>query len=481
MSRRAPLILAVLALGLAACGSDSGDSSSTDDPVLHWNAVAQRVAGLDHERIPQEEDPRSSGWQFGPTRTSRAFAMVHIAVADAVADLTGAFAPFYPTQRPARPASLDAAVGQAAHDVLAVLYPKQIAALDADLEIFLSAIPTGAAKAHGIAFGAGKASLALAARARDGSEFQTPFQPIEYVYGQEPGEWRADPTTLQLDPLTPDWGAVLPFVMASGVEFRAPPPPALDSAEYAAAFDEVKALGGDGVQTPTLRNQDETEAAIYWAYDGQPFLCAPVKLYNQVAALLARQRRLSTAENARLFGLINVAMADAAIAVWETKYYYNLWRPVGGIREADVGTGPTGKGDGNPDTIGDPTWRPLGSPTDNNGLPLRNFTPPFPAYTSGHAGFGGALFQVLRRFFGRDDLAFTFMSDELNGATVDQNGVVRPRLPRRFLTLSQAEEENGQSRVWLGVHWAFDKTAGLTQGRAVGNLVFDTAFRRRSK
>ena len=475
MSRR--VLVAVLALSLSACG----EGSQGDDPVLHWNEIAQRVAGLDHARVQQDQDPRSAGWQFGPTRTSRAFAIMHIAVADAVADLSGAFAPFYDADQAPRPASLDAAVGQAAHDVLVALYPKQRADLDADLDDFLSAVPNDVAKTNGIAFGRRKATGALAARSHDGAEFQTPFQPVEYVYGPEPGEWRADPITLQLNPLTPDWGAVLPFVMASGAQFRAAPPPALDSAEYAAAFDEVRALGGDGVHTPTLRTEDETVAAIYWAYDGQPFLCAPVKLYNQIAVLLARQRRLSTSDNARLLGLINVAMADAAIAVWETKYYYNFWRPVGGIREADPGSGPTGKGDGNPATSGDAAWQPFGAPADNNGLPSRNFTPPFPAYTSGHAGFGGALFQVLRRVLGRDDVAFTLLSDELNGVTVDQYGVVRPRVPRRFLSLSQAEEENGQSRIWLGVHWAFDKTAGLAQGRAIGELVVDQAFRRGSK
>jgi len=469
----------MLALLLAGCGSSGG--ASEDDPVLHWNEIAQRVAGRDHEPIEPSQDPRSNGWQVGPTRTSRAFAMVQIAVADVAADFSGAYAPFYAADQPRQPTSLPAAIGQAAHDVLVALYPKQADAIDADLDTFFDGVPNDIARTRGIAFGSAQAAAVLAARAHDGSDLQTPFQPVEYVYGQLPGEWRADPTTLQLNPLTPDWGAVLPFVMAGSAQFRAPPPPALDSPEYTAAFNEVKGLGGDGEQTPTLRSEDETLAAIFWAYDGQPFLCAPVKLYNQIAVMLARQTHLTTLQNARLLGLINVAMADAAIALWETKYYYNFWRPVGGIREADSGSGPSGAGDGNPDTVGDPTWRPLGSPVDYNGLPLRNFTPPFPSYSSGHAGFGAALFQVLRRFFARDDMTFTVVSDELNGVTVDQNGAVRPLRPRTFTSFSQAEEENAQSRIWLGVHWGFDKTAGLAQGHAIGELVYEQAFRPRSK
>jgi hypothetical protein len=184
---------------------------------------------------------------------------------------------------------------------------------------------------------------------------------------------------------------------------------------------------------------------------------------------------VNVSELARLLALINVAMADAGIGSWESKYFYDVWRPVCGIRESDAGTGPSGLGDGNAATICDETFMPLGAPASNSTGP--NFTPPFPGYPSGHATFGGALFQTLRRFFGTDDIAFTFVSDEFNGMTLDNEGEVRPLVPRSFDSLSEAEEENGQSRIYLGIHWSFDKTAGIEQGNEIADWTFDNFFR----
>jgi hypothetical protein len=168
-------------------------------------------------------------------------------------------------------------------------------------------------------------------------------------------------------------------------------------------------------------------------------------------------------------------MSEAGIASWDSKWFHDFWRPVGGIREADVGTGPTGLGDGNDATVGDPTFSPLGAPASN--LQGPNFTPPFPAYPSGHATFGGALFQTLRNVYGTDNPNFTFVSDEFNGATRDNNGNVRPLRPRSFTRLSQAEEENGQSRIYLGIHWEFDKSEGITQGEQVADFIFFRTYR----
>jgi hypothetical protein len=281
--------------------------------------------------------------------------------------------------------------------------------------------------------------------------------------------WQQDPISMIPIALGAYWGRVTPFAIPSARRFRAAPPPDLDSAEYAAAYNEVKRLGGDGILTPTERTDDQTIAATYWAYDGTPSLCAPPRLYNQIVVhIFDQMRSQDVVEFTRLLALANIAMADASIAAWETKYHYNFWRPITAIRQSDPG--PWGPGDDNALTVGDPYFMPLGAPASNLNGP--NFTPPFPAYTSGHATFGGAVFQVLRRYYGTDHIEFTFVSDEFNGVTVPSNSVIpRPLLPRTFHTLSQAEEENGQSRIYLGIHFAFDKTDGIAQGRRVGDYV----------
>lgn len=236
----------------------------------------------------------------------------------------------------------------------------------------------------------------------------------------------------------------------------------------------MKNVGGDGVVTPTQRTPEQTFAGIFWAYDGTPSLCAPPRLYNQITVQIGDQTHLAPIELARLLALVNVAMADAGFSLWESKYHWDFWRPITGIRESDAGTGPTGAGDGNALTVGDPSFRPLGAPASNLHGP--NFTPPFPAYPSGHAGFGGAIFEILRRFYGTDRLGFTFVSDEFNGVTRGNDGNVRPYMSRSFSTLSQAEEENGQSRIYLGIHWSFDKTAGINQGRQIADYIFAHTF-----
>jgi membrane-associated phospholipid phosphatase len=267
---------------------------------------------------------------------------------------------------------------------------------------------------------------------------------------------------------------VTPFVLESGRQFRVAPPPEMSSTEYAAAYNEAKRLGGDGITTPTERTPEQTNIGLFWAYDGTPSLCAPPRLYNQLILTIADQMGTDFLGLTRLLALANVAMADAGIASWESKFHYQIWRPVTAIRESDEGTGPTGAGDGNGNTAGDGTFTPLGAPASN--LTGPNFTPPFPTYPSGHATFGGALFEVLRSFYGRDDIAFSFMSDEFNGVTRGSDGQVRPEQVRHFASFSAAEDENGQSRVYLGIHWSFDKTAGIAQGRQVAQYVLTHAF-----
>ncbi len=443
--------------------------------LLYWNSIAVDASGLDHTPVAPGED-RVFGEQYGPGRAARAMAIVHIAIFDAMNAIAGGYHGYTGIPRVAEDTSMDAAIAQAAHDTLAALFPSQHAGFDDLLVEDLKQIRPRdkRAKERGIALGRRAAAAILALRADDHSQHPEPRINVDFIMGNDPGQWRQDPIGHSPLALGAHWGEVTPFVLESPDQFRVPPPPALDSREYTAAYQEVKALGGDGIVTPSARTPEQTEIALYWAYDGTPSLCAPPRLYNQIAVQIGQQMGSTGMELARLMALVHVALADAGTAVWESKYYYNFWRPVTGIRESDEGTGPTGIGDGNPDTVGDPNFTPLGAPASNLDGP--NFTPPFPSYPSGHAGFGGAFFQILRRFYGTDDIVFTFVSDELNGVTRDNQGEVRPLVPRNFTSLSQAEEENGESRIYLGIHWAFDKTEGIAQGRRVGDYVFDRAF-----
>lgn len=432
--------------------------------TLKWNRIAIDASGFDHMDLSTATAP-------GPVLSARAMAIAHIAMADVVAASSGEFLTYSRTLSTPGDISVEAAIAQAAHDTLIESFPAQAATFDAALAESLDAVEDGDAKTAGIAFGAESADLILAARQDDGSGV-----PYEYIVSDQPGAWRPDPINPGQMALGEEYFQIKPFVLNSVTQFRAPAPPAIDSAEYAASFDEVKRLGGDGITTPTERTDDQTIAGIYWAYDGTPSLCAPPRLYNQITTSIAEQEAVGGVETARLLALVNVGMADAGISCWESKYHYNYWRPVTGIREADEGMGPTGLGDGNDATIADPTYVPLCAPASNVTGGVPNFTPPFPAYPSGHATFGGALFETLREFFGTDEMEFTFVSDEYNGVTQDNEGNVRPLIPRTFSSLSEAEEENGQSRIYLGIHWSFDKTEGISMGNQVADHVMSNAF-----
>ena len=431
------------------------------DSIHRWNQIAIDASGLDHT-----PGTPAFGYQLGPGRASRAMAIVHIAIFDSVNAILGGYQSYTGIQSVKPPVSLDAAVAQAAHDTLSALYPAQSATFDAALATDLAKIANKNERANGVSLGQRAAAAILALRANDGAQIPEPHWGVDYFSSNEPGVWQMDPISLIPTALGAHWGDCVPFVMQSGSQFRAPPPPAMNTPEYAAAYNEAKAFGGDGIHTPTARTPDQSFIGIFWAYDGTPSLCAPPRLYNQITIHVADQMRLNTIQLARLLALMNTAMADTGFAVWDSKFFYKFWRPIGGIPGADL--------DANPNTISDSNFTPLGAPASN--LTGPNFTPPFPSYPSGHGGFGGAIFQTLRRFFGTDNIAFTFVSDEFNGVTKDNAGNVRPLMPRNFANFSQAEEENGQSRIYLGIHWSFDKTAAIAQGRNVANYIFDHSF-----
>jgi hypothetical protein len=440
----------------------SKDPTST---VFRWNEIALIAQAIDHTPVAAGEK-RVFGEQLGPARSSRALAIVHIAIFDAVNAVVGGYHGYTELPSAAPDAALSVAIAKAAHNTLAALYPSHAATFETRLSEDLRLLPDGVERTSGITVGRAAADAILALREGDGSQYAEPLWGVDWSPSDLPGHWQEDPVSQNPIVMGAYWGKVKPFALASGDQYRIPPPPAMDSAEYAAAFDEVKRLGGDGITTPTERTDDQTLAGIFWAYDGTPGLGARPRQYNQMVVTIASARGTSGVELARLLALANVAMADGAIAAWDSKYHYDFWRPVTAIRRALE--------DGNPATAKDPTFTPLGAPASNS--TGRNFTPPFPAYPSGHATLGSASFQILRDFYGTDAIAFTFTSDELNGKTLDNEGHARPLTPRSFSSLGQADEENGQSRIYLGIHWAFDKNEGMAQGHLVGDHVFKGVF-----
>jgi hypothetical protein len=371
---------------------------------------------------------------------SRTLAMVSGAVYDAVNDINRTGSVYKVDVKAPRWASASAAASEAAYTVLSALDPVMEPLLEVRMAQSLAAVASAMPRLVGVNVGREVAQGILAWRANDGSTATVP-----YVAGTAPGQWRPTPPTYQAA-WGPEWGQVETFAITKPASaFLAPPPPALDSPEYAADLNQVESLGALNSAT---RTPDQTQIGYFWAYD-TPATGTPPVHYDQIAETIALQQHNTLNQDARLFGLVNLAMGDAGIAAWETKYTYDRWRPVTAI--------PLANSDGNPDTVADPSWTPLGSPGDP-GQP--NFTPPFPSYVSGHAAFGAALFTILTDFYGTDKLKFTLTSDQLPGVT------------RSYTSFSQASYENAISRIYLGIHFWFDETAGMQMGKDVANNVF---------
>jgi hypothetical protein len=437
-----------------------------NDAILFWNDIALDAVANDHTGAAQSVNQR------GPTRTARALAIVHVAMFDAFNSIARSFTPYLKDLPPApKDVSENAAIAQAAFDTLAALYPGQKAALTTELNKFLATLPPGQEREKGISVGADIAKRILAARNNDRSG---PEADGSYEAGILPGQHRPDPLNPKQGFLTPRWGAVKPFALPNVIDFRSPAPPELMSAAYADSFNDVKA---NGAKVNSTRTPDETEIGIFWGYDGSQKLGTPPRLYNQNVRELAVQQKNNLGQNARLFALVNLAMADAGIQCWDTKYFYNIWRPILAIREASPGSGPTGQGDGNILTTGNPNFEPLGAPRTNPSPGETNFTPNFPSYTSGHATFGAASFWTLRRFYRKDDIKFVLNSDEFNGVNKDVDGTVRPKRQRSFNSFTQALLENARSRIYLGIHYQFDAYEGVDAGIKIANYVFNNFLR----
>jgi len=428
------------------------------DAVLYWNDVALEANKASHSN--------GKGEQTGPPLSARALAIVHLAVYDAFAGASGngpGLAPYLPAL-PAAPAviSVDAAVASAAHTALSALFPSQKAAFDAKRA---GAGITGSPEQiqNGSMYGYVVAQAILADRNGDpGGGTST-----GYVASTARGHHRPDPDS-------PDQGFGAPFYGAEAKCFAVTKrwgldkPPMPGDVGYDAALHQVRAKGiapdlmGTLPSGAAKRTPDETLRGLFWAYDGAMNLGTPPRLYNQIIRAVAKAQGNTAAQNARLFALVNTAMADAGILAWEQKYTHDLWRPVVGIREHDTSMGSDGVGGHVLATDSDPGWLPLGAPKTNE--LGKNSTPNFPAYPSGHATFGAAAFGVTRLFYGvkahgPDKLAdgLELVSEELNGVNKDNHGAVRPRHVRTFPKgLWGMIRENSLSRVFLGVHWIFD-------------------------
>jgi len=263
-----------------------------------------------------------------------------------------------------------------------------------------------------------------------------------------------------------------------------PPIPALNSQAYTDAFNQVKEYGA---RVSAVRTAEQEAIGMFWAYD-RPTMGPPPVLFVRNLEDVAAAAGNSPAENARMFAMASVAMADAAIAAWDAKYQYNFWRPVAAIHEA--GTGGPGDNDGNPDTVADPIWRPLGAPGGTPGDMTDDFTPPFPAWTSGHATMGGAVFKAIELFYGTNDFG---QADSLVGAdavtanytlTSQEAGSGTSRTFNSFTqsgvldvgTENSPEGENGTSRIYLGIHWIFDQRDGITLGNNIASYVANNHF-----
>jgi membrane-associated phospholipid phosphatase len=397
---------------LANGANEQQNPAHSVNAVIEWNRTLLTII-------------RTPGAQSASIHSTRNFAILHAAVYDAVNNIQPKFSP-YLVRLPdvPRSASEIAAADEAAHDVLVFLYPAFQALLDTELQQDLALLPDNERKAQGIAVGQAVAGQLLAARSADGANVTPP----PYIPGTQPGDYQLTPPNFAPADFT-QWPQVTPFALEQANEFRPGPPPALTSALYTEAFNEVKSLGFINSIT---RTAEQTQIGQFWNGNIQDF-------WNEIAQTAALQRNLNLEHSARLFALLNISLADTAIAFFDAKYTYNFWRPVTAIRLADT--------DGNPQTDPDPTWLPLGTKTA-----------PDPSYPGAHSAISKAGGTVLGFYFG-NRFTFDVTSESLAGVT------------RHFTSFSAAAEEAGLSRIFAGQHFRTDHIAGKDLGEQVAESI----------
>ena len=393
------------------------DSSSQQvNQVIQWNRTLLVIV-------------RTPGAQSPTVHPTRSFAIMHAAIYDAVNAIDGKHRPYLVrlTSVP-RDASQEAATVAAAHEVLVALYPTFKTTLDTQLQQSLAQIPDGNGKAEGVLIGQDVADRILAARSNDGSN----APPIPYVFGTAPGDYQSTPPNFAPQPQFTNWSHVTPFALERANQFRPGPPPALTSDAYSDAFNQIKSLG---IANSTTATADEALTGRFWNGAIQNY-------WNEIAQTLSLARGLTTAQNARLFALLNLSLADDVIAFYDAKYTYNFWRPVTAIRAADPGI--------NPETVADPNW-----------LPEVGKTTPDPSYPGAHGVISASAEEVLISFFERDRADFNVTSEVL------------PGVDRSFTSISAAAEEATLSRIFGGQHFRTDLTTGQRLGREVADFILD--------
>src|SRR5438105_5960308 len=370
---------------------------------------------------------RTPGAQPPTIHPTRSFAIMHGAIYDAVNAIDGTHKPYLARLSASHFASQEAAASAAAHEVLVKLYPNFQTTLDAQLQQALAQLPNSG-KADGVNTGNTVADRILALRSNDGAN----AQPIPYIFGTAPGDYQSTPPNFPKQPQFTHWSRVTPFALDGASQFRPGPPPALTSDHYSGAFNELKSQGIANSSTATA---DEALTGHFWNGAIQNY-------WNEIAQTASAANDLTTAENARLFALLNLSFADGVIAFYDAKYTYNLWRPVTAIRAADT--------DNNPETVADPNW-----------LPEVGNTAPDPSYPGAHAVISAAGEKVLTSFFATDRFAFNVTSEVLQG------------VDRSFGSFSAAAEEATLSRIFAGQHFSFDLTNGHDLGDRIADFVVD--------
>jgi hypothetical protein len=380
------------------------------DVIIDWNVKADELAV--EQRTP-------------PVNHARWLAMLHVAMFEAVNAVQPKYAPYKFTLKSDPKASREAAAVSAGHDVMAAQYPGLKPQLDATLAAMLAGVPDGQAKSDGIEVGRKAAAGIIALRANDGITARETYQPQT-----TPGVYV--PTVI---PVSSTIGAVTPWVMASGSQFRPGPPPALTSETWTRDINEIRELGGRDSKT---RTAEQTTIARFW------FAVGPLT-YNPIVRQVAVAKHMDLLDSARLFALVSMAGFDAQVAVFDAKYTYNLWRPMTAIRNADQ--------TGNSATPRDAAWLPLGD------------TPMHPEYPCAHCIVSSAVVSTIQGAVG-DDVGELSMTS-----------ATAPGVTRKWTRLRDYTDEISSARIYAGFHYRNSTVVGQEMGRKIGELATSTCLR----